>query len=70
VLAPILTAVTALWIDIPVVGRIGIGAHYWYEVVGVLVMSLSILALNPRYLCHRWVDFRSGRNPAHSDKEP
>ena len=68
-LAPALTAVTALWLDVPLTRNVSIGAHSWYEVVGVFIVSLSILALNPSYLHHRLGDLKSGQDPAHADRE-
>ena len=68
-LMPALTTVTALWLDIPVFREIRIGAHRWYEVAGVLALSLSILALNPTFLHHRLGDLKSGRDPAHGEKK-
>ena len=55
-LAPVLTTATALWLEIPVIRGIEIGAHQWYEVAGIYFLSLSILALNPTYLRHHLGD--------------
>ncbi|MCK4514555.1 MAG: glycerol-3-phosphate acyltransferase [Spirochaetaceae bacterium] len=68
-LVPALTTVTALWLDIPLVRGIKVGAYRWYEVAGIFVLSLSILALNPTFLHRRLGDLKSGRDPAHSDED-
>jgi len=67
-LVPAVTAITTLWLDIPLFREIGIGGHRWYTAAAVLALSLSILALNPTYLHHRAEDLKSGRDPAHGDE--
>jgi glycerol-3-phosphate acyltransferase PlsY len=64
---PFVTLLTALLVDVSVFREIGIGNHEWPIVVGVFVLSLTILAINPTYIGHRMNDLREGRDPAHDE---
>jgi hypothetical protein len=61
---PFVTLATALLLNVPIVGGIGIGNHGLFVVVGVFVLSLTILAINPSYIQRRLDDLRTGQDPA------
>jgi len=67
ILAPVATTLTALFLDIAIVGPVRLGGYHWYVPASMFALSFLILALSQGFLKHRLEDLRSGRSPAHSD---
>ena len=61
-LTPIVTLVLDLLVAVPIAGRIGIGGHEWYVIVGVLATTLFIHSLNLPLIVRRLGGARMGKS--------
>jgi acyl phosphate:glycerol-3-phosphate acyltransferase len=67
--SPFVALATTLWLDIPLFAHIGIGGHNWGMVAGAFVISLSILALNPRTLKQSTTEYRATLDQENTEEE-
>ena len=53
-------AVALNFVDLPVVGEVGIGGHGWYVLVGVLILTLFVHSLNIKLILRRMGELKKG----------